>query len=247
MFSSYGKMIGLRGDYIAFCRKIRRVPFPIHIDGLGKVGTIAEVLNIHDNFVKGEMRDQFTEQVIQKAARPVILDCGVNVGITIRWWLHLNPNAQIYGVDMMAEAHEFTLNRLRHMKLDNQYTGITAVVCEVNNGETKINFVDPLNGLNSVTTIEPEGVVSASRFIKRQTIDNITTLNNINTVDLLKIDIEGYGAKALSGALKTLAFTKNVVLEIHSETELSISAKLLIETGFKARKFNSRNIWFTKE
>lgn len=83
--------------------------------------------------------------------------------------------------------------------------------------------------------------------MKMESLDRIIKQNNITSIDLLKIDIEGYGAKAIAGALEMLAITKNIILEIHSEPELAISAKLLHEAGFIARKFNSRNIWFTKD
>ena len=66
-------------------------------------------------------------------------------------------------------------------------------------------------------------------------------------VDLIKMDIEGHAARALAGAAKTLAITKNVILEVHSEDELGEAVTILVNSGFRLRCFRHRNLWFVKK
>ncbi|MEY4940863.1 MAG: hypothetical protein RIQ93_2598, partial [Verrucomicrobiota bacterium] len=101
------------------------VPFSVCVPIFDEVGTIAEILNIHDNFAVGELRDALVEAELSTASTPIVVDCGVNVGVTVRWWLHLNAACRVFGFDMMEEAHEITRQRLG--SATGSYTG-TAVV-----------------------------------------------------------------------------------------------------------------------
>ena len=61
----------------------------------------------------------------------------------------------------------------------------------------------------------------------------------IKTIDILKIDIEGYEAEALLGAARTLNKTKRVVMEYHSDELREKCLKLLAKSGFKSHEKGS--------
>ncbi len=66
--------------------------------------------------------------------------------------------------------------------------------------------------------------------VQQITIDNYVKKNNVNNVDLLKIDIEGYDGFALRGALATIKKHKPVVF-------IEFSPGAMKECGFDRREF----------
>lgn len=241
MFTRMSKVLGPKGNYLAFCRSMKMVPFPIFVPIFGTISTLSEILNIHDNFAAGELRDPYIEQILGKAVNPVVIDCGVNVGITVRWWYHLNHACKIFGLDMMQEAHDLTIQRLKGTKA--AYTGITAALSSTDGEEVTIRFNDPLEGENSIDSIR---YGAASRNLITARLDSVLAPHSLDRIEVLKIDIEGYAAKALAGASNTLSITQNVILEVHSEDELGESEVILVESGFRLRRFRNRNLWFRR-
>lgn len=240
MLTRLSKVLGLKGNYLALCRKIGTVPIPISVPIFGEISTIAEILNIHDNFATGELRDPHIEDVLRNTANPVVVDCGINIGVTVRWWLHLNPSCKVFGIDMMQEAHDFTRQRLAGNA--GAYTGIAAALSSVEGEKVTIHFSDPLEGTNSIGAQQG----ATSRTLVTACMDSLLAPHKLTHVEVLKMDIEGYGAKAFAGASKTLAITRNVVLEFHSEEELGESAEILVKAGFRLRRFRNRSVWFTR-
>lgn len=235
------KSLGLKGSYLDLCRSIRKIPFPITVPIFGSVTTMAEILNIHDNYAVGELRNPHVEAELGRIANPVVVDCGINVGITVRWWLHLNPSCRVFGLDMFQEAHDFTRARLGETAPN--YTGITAALSEVDGEKLTLCFNDPLDGTNRIDRL-------ASGMQQRQVdtgrIDTLLAPHGLRHIDLLKMDIEGYAGKALRGATRTLSITQNVILEKHSDEELAESEEILVSQGFRLTYFQARNLWFIK-
>ncbi|MEI6703967.1 MAG: FkbM family methyltransferase [Deltaproteobacteria bacterium] len=240
MFTRMTKAVGPKGNYLSWCRSIGMIPFPIDVPIFGKVATMPEILNIHDNFAAGELRDSYIETILRNAVNPIVVDCGVNVGVTVRWWFHLNPSCRVFGLDMMQEAHDLTNQRLKDT--DAAYVGITAALSAQDGEEVTIYFTDPLEGMNSITS--RHGTINRQLITGR--IDSLLEPHSLNRIELLKIDIEGYAAKALSGAPRTLSGTQNVILEVHSEDELGESEAILVASGFRLRHFRNRNLWFKR-
>jgi hypothetical protein len=67
---------------------------------------------------------------------------------------------------------------------------------------------------------------------------------NEESIDLIKIDVEGAEDLVLEGARDLLKRTKMVIIE-RSESFLK-AYKILKEEGFKLRKFLDHNVLFTK-
>lgn len=242
MFTRLSKALGPKGNYLAFCRSIGCVPFPVSVRIFGRIATIPEILNIHDNFGEGELRDPQIEAILSRAARPVVVDCGVNVGITVRWWFHLNRACRVIGCDMMQEAHDLTRQRLAGRQAD--YTGLTAALSSTDGEAVTIRYTDPLDGRNGIGRGPVGG--AADRTLVTCRLDTLLAGCALERIDVLKIDIEGYAAKAFLGAPRTLAITQNVILEIHSEQELGEAEAILVRGGFRLRRFRNRNLWFTR-
>ncbi len=214
------------------------MPFSVNVPIFGNVSTLPEVLNLHDNFAAGELRDHHVERVIAAHERPVIVDCGVNVGITVRWWFHLNPKAKVVGIDMIAEAHAFTIQKLQSQ----DYVPITAALSKKGGEDASVRFDDPLNGESSLA----RAAGSIERSVPTTTLDELLRPLRLSEVTLLKIDIEGAAVEAIQAASNTLAITRHIVFEHHSTEELGIVTRELVKAGFLLRRFKNRNLWFVR-
>lgn len=241
MFTRMSQLLGAKGLYLGFCRKIRRVPIPVSVPIFGTVATWPEVVSIHDNFVVGELRDSEIETKLSEATAPVVVDCGINAGVTVRWWLHLNSAVRVFGFDMMQEAHDLTRERLQEK--GKSYTGVTAPLSSADGEEVTTHYTDPLDGENRI-----EGAARGPfhRTLKTARLDSLLAPYSLDRIELLKIDVERTGDLVLRGAPNTLSVTQNVVVEHHSKRELGDSVTILVDAGFQLRRVRSRNLWFKR-
>lgn len=235
------KLVGYKAHYIKFFRTIRAVPFSVKMPVFGIVSTVDEVLNIHDNFSKSELRHEEIENHLRQAPAPVILDCGVNVGITVRWWHHLNPRAKIFGFDMMEEAHTFTRNQIG--ALSDWYVPVTCALSAADGEAIEVSFDDPLFGENSVTATNRKN----KRKLNTCTLDFSLRQYNLTEIDLIKMDIEGYGAEALKGGTDVLRKTRYVMFETHTKREMSEATEILHDTGFQVIGMRARTLVFERK
>lgn len=237
MLTRLAKILGPKGVFLGFCRKYKIMPVAVNVPIFGNISVLPEVLNIHDNFALGELRDKKIEKVLKEHKAPVIVDCGVNVGVTIRWWFHLNPNAKVIGIDMIKESQEFVQQKLGA----SDYVPIVAALSNKSDIVT-IRFDTPLEGKNSITC--STGI--NERSVRMATLDELLRPLQLTEITLLKIDIEGSTKDAIYGASETLNKTCHVVFEHHSPEELDIVTRELLKAGFSLRGFKSRNLWFNR-
>ena len=238
----FGKIFGLKSLALFYWKQWALCNLPLLIPVFGVILHREELLNIRDNILQGSIRDRDVERQIRKARQPVIVDCGINVGVTVRWWFYLNPRATVYGVDMMQEANDFTLRALPG-GFNGKYVPITAVLASETGSVREIQYNDPLFGGNSVDATDK---YSESRRVFSRTLDDCLRSYNIDTVDLLKVDIENSAADMFRGAVRTLSKAKNISLEIHSEREREDSVRLLSESGFCVKRSLKRHVWMER-
>jgi FkbM family methyltransferase len=234
------RLIGIKGYYVSLFRTLRAVPFGVSLPVFGTVSTVDEVLNIHDNFGKGELRHEGIEDHLKRSRGPVVVDCGVNIGITIRWWHHLNSRARVFGFDMMEEAHTFTQSRID--TAGNWYVPITCALSSNDGHSIDISFDDPLFGENSVSATHRK----QQRTVRTGTLDSMLGEYDLAEIDLLKIDIEGHGGEALKGASRTLQKTRYVFFETHSQQEISDASDILHEAGFQIIAMRNRTLVYER-
>jgi len=239
MLSRFSRHISTHGTYLSLCKRMGRVPFPVLVPPFGIIGTLAEVHGLHDNFVIGEIRNPPFEAVLRAQSDPVIIDCGINVGITVRWWLHLNPGTRVLGFDMMSEAHEFTQARLGPQS--KSYHAFSVALADHEGLPQTCHFDDALCGSNR---IDARGEGRQTRDFVTTTLDACLRTRPETQFFLSKMDIEGCGHLAFAGGTGVLGRTQHVVVEFHSPDELAESNALLTRQGFKLRGFKSRNVWY---
>lgn len=203
--------------------------------------TLHESDNYIDNFLRREFRCERVEDELRRAQKPVVVDVGVNVGLTVRWWYSLNRECRVVGIDMLTEALDFTTAALGQIEGDLDWNPICSAVGE--RPEVKeIMVSDPLEGTTGLASSQGKD----SRRIEIETLDRLVGKQGIGMIDLLKLDIEGWAGLALSGAEETLAKTRMVVVETHSEEETELTTERLHAAGMRLFRVYGRTMWWRR-
>lgn len=154
-----------------------------------------------------------------------VFDVGANEGQTVYWIKHHQPDAHIYSFEPVAS----TFQKLK--KGVSSYPNCTVEHLALGGAEEQktiklFSDFSVLNSLNENAMNNAEDAIEEK--ISITTLDNYCISKNIQKIDLLKIDTEGYELNVLMGAQKYL-------------TEKRISF-VYCEVGFN--ESNKRNTYF---
>jgi len=234
------KHFGWRGAWLAWCDLVfTTLPSPVRVPGLGPLIRRNEARSLMDNFCLGELRCSEVEAAIRAHTAPVIVDLGVNLGMSIRWWFHLNAKARVIGVEMMQESLDYTTQRLAECHPNAAWKPNCCAAAATDAEPMEIRFSDPLEGTTSAAHASGE----QRRSVPVRCLDSIV---DEPEVMLLKCDIEGYGGYALNGARAVLKRTSYVVTETHGPEEMALMSRVLFESGFAPFQLSSRSLWWRR-
>lgn len=158
----------------------------------------------------------------------VILDCGANIGIYAL-------RAALCGTNRVfsIEPNPLVFNRLIKNIKTNNLTNVIALNTGIGSarGKTKLYWGNSTTGgsIKLDSKLKEKNTVD----IEITTLDDIVERYNINSIDIIKMDIEGSEYEALIGAKRALDITKTLILEYHSEDLKNKCESLLQSRGFK--------------
>jgi FkbM family methyltransferase len=148
--------------------------------------------------------------------RPLILDCGSNIGMSILFFKRLYPNSRIVGF----EADPMTFERLKWNVEQNQLRDVTLNHCAVIDKDGSIEFYrDKLVTGRLNMSIEQRRNEGEKIVVPARRLSSFVT----EEVELLKLDVEG----AETNVLKDLADTGKLgmIRQIHMEYHHHINSK----------------------
>lgn len=233
---------GWRGVYLATCVFLFRYqPFPVTLAGFGKIHSWAEAINLIDNFSLCELRSEEVENHLRTSTESWVVDVGVNVGVSSRWWLSLADHVQVIGIDMFQEALDFTTGRMETIGARERWHPLCGAVGEVDR-VVELRFSNPLEGTSRLDS----AVGGKMREIRVQPLDAMLAPIGSRRIGLMKIDIEGSAGLALIGATDTLASCDYVSVETHSDEETGTSSRALIAAGFHVFHTRGRTLWWRR-
>lgn len=175
--------------------------------------------------------DIFTKQIYKFETpnpTPIIVDCGANIGLSVLYFKQLYPQSYITAFEPDREVFAVLKNNIER----NNFSNITLVNKALWNSETNLEFTSEK--------------ADAGRFSQNSSKSNgekykVPTVRLRDyleqSVDFLKIDIEGAETQVIQDCFDLLSNVKNLFVEYHSfnqePQELNVLINLLTEAGFR--------------
>jgi len=154
-----------------------------------------------------QVKEIFIDEVYRfktDSTKPVIIDCGSNIGTSLLYFAKTYKNAEITGFEADPNiASLSTLNLIRNNIFDVE---ISNKAVWVNDGGVKFS-IDGADGGN---------VISSTKTVEVASIRLKNLLIKMPTIDLLKIDIEGAEYDVMVDCSDSLENVKNIFIEYHS-------------------------------
>lgn len=194
--------------------------FNLSLRGLG-------VMNYENELVSGE--SWFLNTYLAKLDRPVVLDVGANVGNYASLVLESNPQTEIYAF----EPHPVNFEKLQaRCKGLNQVSLANLAVGEVS-GEKLLFDLKGRDGSSHASL--HQGVIecihkeeSVEHSVNVVDLDSWIQSNQLDRIDLLKIDTEGNELAVLEGAKELIAQKK--IRAIHIEfNEMNVISRVFFK------------------
>jgi FkbM family methyltransferase len=169
-----------------------------------------------------------------------VVDFGMHHGLFINYVQTQNPKAEIYGAEMSPVTYGHAASRLANqpgVTLRNVAIGGSARKERISLVE--VSTTQSLNGSGDVEVevTTPDDCLRHWNILGRQ-------------IDLLKMDIEGAEQEVfenMPSIAQTLASTKAIVMEIHTDAAADLITKRLAALGFKLDEKRSLNFFYLRE
>ena len=184
-------------------------------------------------------KDIFENEIYKFTAssdRPMIIDCGSNIGISVLYYKTLYPNAEVIAYEPDKKNFQLLSKNIADNNLQQVSPQEAAIWIE--NGS--ISFAsNAAEGSSIAMTNEGTNIVTVPA------VRLADVLNKYQKIDFLKLDIEGAEDKVVADCGSLLSKIENLFLEYHGtihETEkLSVILKTLSDCGFKVYLNNAAN------
>lgn len=159
------------------------------------------------------------------STKPVIFDCGTNVGTSIAYFHQTYPNARIVAFEADEQISAILQNNLKQ----NQISNVDVITKAVWTNEDGIWFGSDQSDSASIFSETDRKLVPSIRlrdYLLRET-----------RIDMLKMDIEGAETAVLSDCRDALAHVQTMFVEFHAYLNhpqtLAEVVQVLEESGFR--------------
>lgn len=160
-----------------------------------------------------------------KVDTPVIIDCGANIGLSILYFKTLYPNSKVI-------AFEASPDISKNLRMNIENNGIKNV--EIYNKAVWIHD----NGIElTLEGADGSSIFGSGSKAKVESMRLKTLLEKENSIDFLKMDIEGAEVQVIKDCENSLDKVANIFIEYHSfdghKQELSELLSILTKNNFR--------------
>jgi FkbM family methyltransferase len=168
------------------------------------------------------------------AVAPVIIDCGANIGLSVLYFKQLYPKAKVVAFEPDDEIFSYLKSNLETFGLED----VEPIKKGLWKEETVLEFFSEGSDANRIMNTSEEALVNDNHLYTKTTVSTVKLSDFINeSVDFLKIDIEGAETDVLLEAKEKLHLVKNIFIEYHSFMDqpqtLDQILKILSASGFR--------------
>lgn len=169
----------------------------------------------------------------------VILDLGSNIGVTLVHLKHLYPSSRVIGVEMDEDNYKLAERNIAGIE------GVEIInsAISVSDGMVSYNKSDNVDAYH-VTTSSADNETSGMVSVNSITIQSLLAKYKLESVDFMKMDIEGEEIKIFDDQadLTWLNKVNALNIEIHGDAELLQKIISRLE-GYGFRAWKDTNHW----
>ncbi len=157
-----------------------------------------------------------------KKTPKTIIDGGANIGFASVYLKNKYPNATVYSVEPEKSNYEVLL------KNTSFYNNMICYNCGIWNKDGRLKITNKEAGNESFIVTELNSSEDNIDAINAITINKIVEDNNIQNIELIKLDIEGSEGKVFEDNYKEwLAISENILVEIHNWIDIDAEKKVM--------------------
>ena len=175
------------------------------------------------NLILGKGREDATKEVFLNNIKKdgVVIDCGANIGeFSLIAAKQVSPN----GLVISIEPSKSIVTKLKENFLLNNFHNFKIIEIAVSDKVAKSVLYE--HGVSELSSLDPnllDKPATNTIEIQVDTLDNVIASNNIDSVAMLKMDIDGYEHEAFLGCAE--AFKKNIIKNILCEVHYGLLKK----------------------
>jgi FkbM family methyltransferase len=174
------------------------------------------------------LRNYMTVDGFVPLSNAVCVDVGANIGSTALAWAKTINGGKIFAFEPHPEAFNSLMENIRLNKTEK-----TILPRQIAIGAIDGNMNLYVSDFGTMAMQHNHYNWDCKRItVPLMSIDTFVKKEKIASIDILKIDIEGFEAEALMGAVESLNKTKRVVLEYHSSELRKKCIEILDQFGF---------------
>ncbi len=201
---------------------MRRRLIPIKIRDIGMVyirsGTsdsvVLKQIFVHKEYDIASLKqfaniiDLYKEMVFRNE-RPLIIDCGANIGLSIVFFASMFPDAEIIGIEPASDNVEVAKKNVGCRK------HVQIIEAAVHSKEETLTLKTNNTSQWAYTTEVPTMETAADQKVKGITMGALTQGRKSQNILIAKIDIEGAESALFSGDLSWMEKTSLIIIELH--------------------------------
>lgn len=160
-------------------------------------------------------------------SKPIIFDCGANIGLATIYFKSIYPDSIIYAYEPDPAIFETLKFNITSCNFDN----VNIINKAISNSEGYCDFVSEGSLSGMISADSKANLIS----VKTERLKNI--LRDFSKIDFLKIDIEGHENIVIDDIISELPKVQNLFLEYHSfvnkPQDLGHILQILTDSGFR--------------
>ncbi len=207
------------------------------------IATHQELVSYWDFFVERSFYDPEWADAFVKSEHPVAIDVGANAGIFSYFLTTLNPKTEIFAFEPLPEMRKKIekIEAVSGCKIH-----IFTAACGREKGVATLCF-DEHEDTNAYLNLAEVDNASYNAKKNQVTVE-ILAIDDVvpdGEIILLKVDAESYEVIVLEGALRTLARTRHLIVEVNGDDDFSRIKKTL-GAGWQGRPLTSNDYLFSR-
>ena len=181
----------------------------------------------------------------------IVFDVGAHHGQSIRFFKRLYPNAEIIAFEPQKQSYEI----LSRLVAKWRYSGISIYQFGLGDVTKSIDFYESVLSETSTFVLPNKDSIylkNKNRFLFQSraysfklvsssmaSLDDFVKENNVNLIDVLKIDVEGFELNVIQGANMTITQNKINILQIENQrNDMRQNDYLAIDTFLRKRNYH---------